>query len=92
MGDASSNVEPKINIFDVNILKVGHHGSKTSSSKKFIEKIRPKISLISVGLKNKFGHPSQEVLNNLKDSLVLMTSINGMIKVNLKTLKCETRF
>ena len=91
MGDASSKVEAKINISNINILKVGHHGSKTSSSASFINRVRPKISLISVGLKNKFGHPAKETLERLKDSLVLMTSVNGMIKINLKTLECETR-
>ncbi len=92
MGDASSNIESRINISDINILKVGHHGSKTSSSKEFIQRVQPKISLISVGLKNKFGHPSKETLSNLENSLVLMTSTNGMIKINLKTLEYETRF
>ena len=92
MGDASSEVESKIDIHDINILKVGHHGSKTSSSKEFIDKIKPKISLISVGLNNKYGHPNKEVLENLKNSLILKTSVNGMIKVNLKTLKYQTMF
>ncbi len=92
MGDASSKVEAKINISNINILKVGHHGSKTSSSASFINRVRPKISLISVGLKNKFGHPAKETLERLKDSLILMTSVNGMIKINLKTLEYETRF
>lgn len=92
MGDASSNVENKIDVFDINILKVGHHGSNTSSSKEFVAKVRPKISLISVGLKNKYGHPANEILDNLKNSLILKTSTNGMIKINLKTLEYETRF
>ena len=92
MGDASSKVEEKINLENINILKVGHHGSKTSSSKNFVSKIKPKLSLISVGLKNKYNHPSKETLENLKESLILMTSINGMIKVNLKNLSYETRF
>ncbi len=92
MGDASENVENKINLSDINILKVGHHGSKTSTSENFIKKINPKISLISVGLKNKYNHPDKEVLNNLKNSLVLMTSTNGMIKINLKSLKYETYY
>lgn len=92
MGDASSKIEEKIDISDINILKVGHHGSKTSSDENFISKLKPKISLISVGLKNKYGHPSKEVIERLKNSFVLMTSVNGMIKINLKTLKYESRF
>ncbi|MCR5145792.1 MAG: hypothetical protein K6B70_00355 [Clostridia bacterium] len=44
------------------ILKVGHHGSKTSSSQEFVNCVNPKIALIGVGAKNRFGHPNEEVL------------------------------
>ena len=90
MGDASKNIESKLNIFDINILKVGHHGSKTSSDKEFIDKLKPKIALISVGLKNKYKHPNQIVLDNLKDSKTYLTSKSGMIKINLKNLQVQT--
>ena len=92
MADASSLVEEKIDLSNINILKVGHHGSKTSSSKEFIDKVKPKLSLISVGLKNKYNHPDKITLENLKDSNILMTSLKGMIKVNLKTLNYETYY
>ncbi len=49
------------------VLKVGHHGSKTSSTKNFIELIKPKIALIGVGKDNKFGHPNNDVLGRLND-------------------------
>lgn len=90
MGDTSKNIESKLNIFDINILKVGHHGSKTSSDKEFIDKLKPKIALISVGLKNKYKHPNQIVLDNLKDSKTYLTSKSGMIKINLKNLQVQT--
>ena len=90
MGDASKNIESKLNIFDINILKVGHHGSKTSSDKEFIDKLKPKIALISVGLKNKYKHPNQIVLDNLKASKTYLTSKSGMIKINLKNLQVQT--
>lgn len=48
------------------ILKVAHHGSKTSSTQEFLEQVKPKIALIGVGEKNTFGHPNQEVLERLK--------------------------
>ena len=51
---------------DSDILKVGHHGSKTSSSKEFLEYITPEVSLISAGFKNKFGHPSDEIIERLQ--------------------------
>ena len=48
------------------ILKVGHHGSKSSSTKDFIEAINPKIAVIGVGLNNNFGHPNKGVLERLE--------------------------
>ena len=55
-----------LNIFIGTILKVGHHGSKTSSIQEFIETVKPKISLIGVGEDNKFGHPNNEVIHRLE--------------------------
>lgn len=48
------------------VLKVGHHGSKTSSTKEFIETVVPKIALIGAGKNNKFGHPNSEIINRLE--------------------------
>jgi competence protein ComEC len=55
------------NFLDSDVLKVGHHGSKTSSSKEFLEYVTPEISLISAGFKNKFGHPSIEIIKRLEN-------------------------
>jgi competence protein ComEC len=52
---------------DSDVLKVGHHGSKTSSSEEFLEYVTPEISLISAGFKNKFGHPSNEIIKRLEN-------------------------
>lgn len=49
------------------ILKVGHHGSKTSSIQGMLEKIKPQIALIGVGKDNKFGHPNEETIKNLEN-------------------------
>ena len=58
MGDASVEVEEaliaKYNLKDIDVLKVGHHGSKTSSSKEFIDEINPKYLIISVGKNNRY--------------------------------------
>lgn len=89
-GDASQEIEEKLEFDVVNILKVGHHGSKTSTSRDFISKIKPKFSLISVGLNNRYKHPHIEVLETLKESQILMTSKSGMIKINLNDLTYET--
>ena len=56
-----------INILNSTILKIAHHGSKTSSSKAFLEAVKPKIALIGVGENNKFGHPYQEVIEKLQN-------------------------
>ena len=54
------------NISNIDVLKVGHHGSKTSSSESFINEMNPKYSIISVGKNNRYGHPNKETLNNLE--------------------------
>lgn len=51
----------------VDILKVGHHGSNTSTSEPFLRHIRPKVALISVGRRNRYGHPHREVIDRLRD-------------------------
>jgi len=96
MGDASIATEKEIldkyNLRHIDVLKVGHHGSKTSSSKEFIGDINPKYSIISVGKNNRYGHPNKEVLNNLKDSKIYRTDQDGsiMFKIKINKLKIET--
>ena len=85
MGDAGKNTENAIMnkyiLKDITILKVGHHGSITSSTKTFINYIKPKYSIISVGKKNRFGHPKKEVLDTLKNTKIYRTDLNGSIEV-----------
>jgi competence protein ComEC len=96
MGDAGVEVEEdlieKYNLNDIDVLKVGHHGSKTSSSKEFINKIEPKYSIISVGKNNRYGHPNKEILDNLKYSKIYRTDYDGsvMFKIKNNKLKVET--
>ena len=73
-------------------MKVGHHGSKTSSSKEFINEINPKYSIISVGKNNRYGHPNKEVLENLENSKIYRTDLDGsiMFKIKNNELKIET--
>lgn len=84
MGDADKKIEKQIineyNIQLIDILKVGHHGSKTSSGKTFINTIKPYYSIISAGKDNKFGHPHKQTLVTLKGSKVLNTAIDGSIR------------
>ena len=83
MGDAGVEVEnylrEKYNLLNIDVLKVGHHGSKTSSSLEFINHINPVYSIISVGRNNRYGHPNVEVLNNLDNSFIYRTDFNGSI-------------
>jgi len=96
MGDASSTIEKEIldkyNLLDMDVLKVGHHGSKTSSSIEFINEINPKYSIISVGKNNRYGHPNKEVLDNLNSSKIYRTDQDGsiMFKIKNNKLKIET--
>ena len=93
MGDAGVGVEEdlieKYNLQDIDVLKVGHHGSKTSSGKEFINEINPKYSIISVGKNNRYGHPNKEVLNNLSDSKIYRTDQDGSIMFRIKNDKLQ---
>ena len=89
MGDASITTEDNLlenyNLNNISILKVGHHGSNTSSSKDFISQINPSISLISVGENNIYHHPNKEVINNLSKSRIYRTDINNMTKLTINS-------
>ena len=91
MGDASVTTEKEImnkyNLPNIDVLKVGHHGSKTSSGKEFINEINPKYSIISVGKNNRYGHPNKEVLDNLNNSKIYRTDENGSIMFKIKNNK-----
>ena len=96
MGDAGVEVEEdlieKYNLQDIEVLKVGHHGSKTSSSKEFIDEVNPKYSVISVGKNNRYGHPNDVILDNLEGSRIYRTDQDGSIMFEIKNnkLKIET--
>ena len=83
MGDAGIEKEKdilqKYNLSNIDVLKVGHHGSNTSSSKIFINKVNPKYGVISVGKKNRYGHQNKEILNTLDNSKIYRTDKNGSI-------------
>ncbi|MCK9578914.1 MAG: MBL fold metallo-hydrolase [Methanoregula sp.] len=66
-----------------NVLKIGHHGSDTSSSENFLAAVKPKIAIIQVGKDNDFGHPSLRVINRLErlGAKIYRTDLNGWIDV-----------
>lgn len=75
------------------ILKLGHHGSRTSTSMEYLETVRPKVAIISAGLDNSYGHPHKEVLDRLNSLKIpyMETSKEGTIKCFPKNmvLVCE---
>ena len=87
MGDAGiereKDILEKYNLNDIDFFKVGHHGSKTSSSEGFINEMNPKYSIISVGKNNRYGHPKDSVLNILSNTKVYRTDLDGSIEIKL---------
>ena len=89
-GDIEKIAEEKIinniskSILKSDILKIPHHGSKTSTTEKFLEYVNPKIALIGVG-KNNFGHPSDVVIERLerKGIKIYRTDLNGEIEIRV---------
>jgi competence protein ComEC len=86
-GDVQKSAKKKLTEIETNlnsdVLKISHHGSKNSNSKEFIEKVSPKVAVISVGKGNSYGHPHQEVLDILEGCgiRVLRTDQDGDIKI-----------
>ena len=95
MGDAGIEVEKNIlhdyNIKNIDFLKVGHHGSNSSTSVEFINYINPKYSIISVGENNRYNHPNKEVLNNLKNTIIYRTDEFGSIVLKIKNNKIKIK-
>lgn len=81
MGDSEIENENSRLWPQTNVLKVGHHGSNTSSSKSFLNQVLPQISIISVGKDNDYGHPHNEVMDRLKriETLIYRTDKKGNI-------------
>jgi competence protein ComEC len=87
-GDISAEVEraiaPRLTPARIRILKVAHHGSRTSSSSVLLDTWRPQVAVISCGRGNRFGHPAPEVLDRLNaiGAMVLRTDLDGQITID----------
>jgi len=70
---------------DIDILKVGHHGSKYANTAEFLARVKPEVALISVGAKNRYGHPTKETLERLSKigAQVRRTDLDGTIEIEL---------
>ncbi len=82
-GDIEKDIEKQLidSNLDSDILKIPHHGSKTSTSYNFLQAVNPEIAIILVGEDNRYKHPNQEVLDRLKDTTIYRTDKNGDIEV-----------
>ncbi len=91
-GDISSKLETNLQVGDADILKVPHHGSKFSSSLKFLQQVSPKYAVIEVG-KNSYGHPTSETLSRLASvgAKVFRTDLDGTISFLVRDGKVEIR-
>ena len=63
------------------VLKVGHHGSTTSTSNQFLRAVNPAVAVISVGRDNSYGHPHREILERLSDLKLYRTDLNGTVTI-----------
>jgi competence protein ComEC len=84
-GDISKSVERRLiftSVLDADVLKVAHHGSKTSSAEEFINAVSPDTVVIQVGRNNRYGHPTQEVLDRLAalDTVIFRSDVDGDIR------------
>lgn len=89
-GDSPSAIEQSLvkeygSVLDTDILKVGHHGSKTSSSEVFLRATTPALALISAGVNNRYGHPAPEVVNRLKTLGIPYVSTQDSGTVTIET-------
>lgn len=98
MGDITTDIEDEIKCESVDILKIGHHGSNSSTSTEFLEKIKPKYAIISAGNNKKYNHPSEEVLERLRnfgiqDNNIYITKNQGTIWItsNGENINIESR-
>lgn len=88
MGDAEKPIEYRLlyenpQELKSDILKVGHHGSKTSSMEDFLKAVSPQVAVIQVGRKNRYGHPTQEVLDRLASvgAKILRSDLDGDVRI-----------
>lgn len=90
-GDIEEEAEKRLvemycsNELEANILKVPHHGSKSSSTLKFLENVKPSIALIGVGKNNKFKHPSEEVVERLQLLGIQIYRTDEMGEITIKS-------
>ncbi len=93
-GDAGLPVEARLagRIGDVDVLKVGHHGSRSATSAPWLAELRPEVAVVSVGERNRYGHPAADVLTRLAtwNVRVLRTDQTGTITLRIDSARADT--
>lgn len=94
MGDATTTVEKNVNWDEVDVLKVAHHGSNSSTSETFLETTKPKYAIISVGKNNGYELPDDDVINRLigKNIIIYRTDNDGTIWIKSDGTKINFDF
>lgn len=90
-GDAGAQISNQIeNMPNVDVLKIPHHGSQTSLDEQFLNKVKPRLAIISVGKNNSYGHPAPETIKILSDKeiKILRTDEDGEIEIITDGKKC----
>ena len=93
MGDASTKIEENIELNKVDVLKVAHHGSNSSTSQEFLDRVKPKYAIISAGTNNSYNLPDNDIIDRLnnnkiktyrtdKNETIWLTSDGTEIKIN----------
>jgi competence protein ComEC len=92
-GDAEDQTEQPLLMLGVDlaadILVVGHHGSKNSTGAEFLAAVAPQIAVIQVGLNNRYGHPTPEVLGRLKGVNIFRNDLDGDVNFSCDLVKCQ---
>ena len=93
LGDAGTSIEEELSglNLEVDAVKVGHHGSKTSTSPAFYQMINPKYAFIETGRRKQFGFPSSEVINTLSKCQVYRTDLDYTIVVSFNRYHISIR-
>ena len=98
MGDVTEEIEKEINCNKVDVLKVGHHASDTSSSSQFLNMVKPTYAIISAGDNKKYNHLTEEVLQrltdaNIQESNIYITKKRGTVWLTSdgKSIEIQTR-
>ncbi len=90
-GDIEKEAESQIinskHSIESTILKLAHHGSKTSSTEEFLQRVKPQVALVGVGENNNFGHPNQEIVDRINENNIQLYRTDKMGEIEITVNK-----